>query len=167
MNKLNLLPAQVRAIGEHYVLARLIERGFIAGLAPENTKSVDLIIMSEDGRKTFQIQVKTRRKGRASDEGWHMQQKHESIVNENLFYIFVTLPMSWNDNHQPETFVIPSGIVASILSKTHKDWFDAPGARGQKRNITKMRRVKPIYKDSPTISPNWMDEFRDKWEILK
>jgi len=164
--KNKLSGAQVRAAGEHYVMARLIALGFIAGLAPENTKSVDIVAVSEDGKKSFQIQVKTRTKGRSSDEGWHMQQKHESVVNENLFYAFVALPCNWSDNNQPETFIIPSKKVALILKQSHEDWLRTLGARGQKRNDTKLRRILPRYKDSPSIPSDWMEGFRDNWRIL-
>ncbi len=34
-----LLQAQVRSIGEHYVVARLTTLGFIVGLAPDITKA--------------------------------------------------------------------------------------------------------------------------------
>ena len=52
-----LLQAQVRSIGEHYVVARLTALGLIVGLAPENTRAVDIIAMSEDGKRNLQIQV--------------------------------------------------------------------------------------------------------------
>lgn len=161
------LSAHTRAIGEHYVMARLLSHGFIAGMAPENTKAIDLIATSEDGQRNLQIQVKTRTKGRSSDEGWHMQEKHEKIMQENLFYVFVALPEKWTDGDQPETFIIPSKKVAAILKKSHMDWRNTPGAKGQKRNDTKMRRVLPKYKDSPDISTTWMEEFRDNWALLK
>ncbi len=162
-----LLQAQVRSIGEHYVVARLTTLGFIVGLAPENTRAVDIIAMSEDGKRNLQIQVKTRTEGRSADKGWMMSEKHESLVNDNLYYIFVTLPEQWTDRDQPSTFIIPSKKVAAIVKQSHKDWTSSPGRKGQKRNDTKMRRIKPVYSDSPSIPTNWMDEYRDKWEILR
>ena len=112
-----MLSAQVRAIGEHYVLSRVLSLGFVADLAPENTKNIDIIGISEDGNKSLQVQVKTRTKGRSSDEGWHMQEKHESIVGENLFYIFVSISPLWKDKDQPETYVIPSKKVSAVLKR--------------------------------------------------
>src|SRR3989338_6989906 len=102
-----LLQAQVRSIGEHYIVARLTTLGFIVGLAPENTKAVDIIAMNDDGKKNFQIQVKTRTEGRSADNGCMMNEKHEAIVSDNLYYIFVTLPEKWTDREQPTTFIIP------------------------------------------------------------
>lgn len=162
-----LLQAQVRSVGEHYVVARLTALGFIVGLAPENTRAVDIIAMSEDGKRNLQIQVKTRTEGRSADKGWMMNEKHESLINDNLYYIFVTLPEVWNDENQPTTYILPSKKVANILKQSHKDWKTSPGRRGQKRNDTKMRRIKPVYSDSPSIPSDWMDQYRDQWEILK
>ena len=160
-----LLQAQVRSIGEHYVVARLTTLGFIVVLAPENTKAVDIIAMSPDGKKNFQIQVKTRTEGRSADKGWMMNEKHEAIATDNLYYIFVTLPEKWTDQEQPTTFIIPSKKVAAILKQSHKDWKSSLGRRGQKRNDTKMRRIKPVYSDSPSIPSDWMKDYRDNWGI--
>ena len=162
-----LLQAQVKSIGEHYVVARLTALGFIVGLAPENTKAVDIIAMSDDGKKNFQIQVKTRTEGRAADNGWMMDEKHESIITDNLYYIFVTLLERWADSNQPITFIMPSKKVAMILKQSHKDWKSSPGRRGQMRNDTRMRRIKPVYPDSPSILSNWMEEYQDNWNVLR
>lgn len=162
-----LLQAQVRSIGEHYVVARLTALGFIVGLAPENTRAVDIIAMTEDAKRNLQIQVKTRTEGRSSDNGWMMSEKHESLVNDNLFYVFVTLPENWTDKDQPSTFIIPSKKVAAIVKKSHEDWTSSPGRNGQKRNETTMRRIKPVYSDSPSIPKDWMEAYRNNWDVLR
>ncbi len=160
-----LLTAQVKAIGEHYILSRLTALGFIVGLPPENTKHVDLLVMSDDGSASFQIQVKTRRAERSRD--WTMKNIHERIISDKLFYIFVTLPKQWTDKNQPETFIVPSKIVADVLKQSHKDWKATPGRNGRKRNDTDMRRIKFSYPDSPSIPTKWLEEYRDNWSILK
>ena len=162
-----LLSSQVRAIGEHYVASRLMSLGYVVGLAPENTKNVDLIAISEDGKQHLQIQAKTRTIGRSSDQGWHMQQKHETIVGANLFYVFVAIPLIWTDEYQPETYIMPSQKVSSILKTSHRDWLNTPGAHGQKRNDTKLRRILPKYKDSPSIPHDWMGKYKDNWDVLE
>lgn len=147
-------------------MSRLLAKGYIVGLAPENTQAVDLIAMHEDGTRSFQIQVKTRTQGRALDKGWHMKDKHEHVDSQNLYYIFVTLPERWTDKDQPETFIIPSAKVAQVLKRSHHDWHSTPGARGQQRNDTKMRRLLPRYNDSPSIPSDWMERYRDNWSFL-
>lgn len=156
--------AHVCAIGEHYVMARLLANEFLVGIPPTNTKIVDFIAVSQDGKKSVQIQVKTRTEGRSKD--WPMWEKHEQILQPNLYYVFVSLPEKWADDNQPETFVIPSNKVAQILKQSHGDWHTTPGAKGQQRNNTKMRRIRPKYPDSPSIPENWMEEFRDNWQLL-
>jgi len=160
-----LRQAQVRAAGEHYVLARLTACGYIAGLTPENTKSVDIIGTTELSDKSIQIEVKTRTIGRASDNGWHMNIKHESIVRPNLYYVFVAMAAPWTDDTQPETFIISSKKVAEILRKSHSDWLNTPGKKGQKRRDTDMRRILPYYKDSSSIPKNWMSAYKDNWKF--
>ena len=160
------MQAQVRSIGEHYVVARLTTLGLIVGLAPENTKAVDIIAMSDDGEKSLQIQVKTRTEGHSADKGWMMSEKHESIMRDTLYYVFVTLPEKWTDKEQPSTFIISSSKVAEVLKQSHSDWISSLGQKGQHRNETKLRRIKPYYSDSPTIPDDWMEDYRDKWDIL-
>jgi hypothetical protein len=164
--KNGLLSAQVRAVGEHYVMARLTALGFIVGLAPENTRAVDIVAMSEDGKRNFQIQVKTMTKGRSSDQGWYMHPKHEEIRTSNLFYVFVALPQEWTDKDQPETFIIPSAKVAEVLKQSHKEWLATPGAKGQKHNDSNVRRLLPKYKHSQAIPSDWMEEYRNNWSVL-
>jgi len=132
-----LLSAQIRAVGEHYVMARLLSQGLIVGMAPENTKAIDLIATSGDGARNLQIQVKTRTKGKSSDEGWHMQEKHEHIVQDNLYYVFVALPKKWVDSDQPDTFIIPSGKVAQVLKKVIAIGFTRPAQKVKSATIPK------------------------------
>jgi hypothetical protein len=45
--------------GEYYVLAQLAERGFTAALTLGNSKNVDIIITSPNGRKLKRLKIKT------------------------------------------------------------------------------------------------------------
>jgi len=75
------------AAGEYYVLSRLCLRGYIAAQAPKGAPNADLVITDVAGERLYAIQVKARLKG--SDNGWHMKQKHESIMSDHLLYCFV------------------------------------------------------------------------------
>ncbi|MDX1411893.1 MAG: hypothetical protein R3351_07020, partial [Nitrospirales bacterium] len=44
--------------GEHYVMAELLKRGYIAALAPRNAPGFD--ILATNGDKTVKIRVKTK-----------------------------------------------------------------------------------------------------------
>ena len=95
--------------GEHLVLSKLLLQGFIAGLAPTNTKDFDLIITSRDGKLSAPIQVKTTMR----EPHWRMDKKHEVMI-ENLIYCFVRINET---DHDPEVFVIDAKTVAHVLKK--------------------------------------------------
>lgn len=159
--------AFIRSAGEHYVLARIAkELAIPAGLAPENTKDIDILAIHPSYECPIRIQVKTRTEGKSADNGWMMSKKHEEICDKDLFYVFVTLPEKWTDECQPKTYIMPAEKVAQILKKTHQDWLKTPGKKGQPHQDTTMRRIKPSYKESPDISSNWLEEYKDKWELL-
>ena len=159
--------AFIRSAGEHYVLARIAkELAISAGLAPENTKDIDILAIHPSYECPIRIQVKTRTEGKSADNGWMMSKKHEEICDKDLFYVFVTLPEKCTDECQPKTYIMPAEKVAQILKKTHQDWLNTPGQKGQPHQDTTMRRIKPSYKESPDISSNWLEEYKDKWELL-
>ena len=167
MAKEKIDKAFVRAAGEHYVLARIASALQLpAGLAPENTKDIDIIAIDANKQDPIRIQVKTRTEGKSADQGWMMHQKHENITNEDLFYVFVSLPEKWTDANQPKTYIMPAKEVAQVLKKTHHDWLTTPGKKGPRKDTT-MRRIKPHYADSPDIPDNWLEEFKDRWDLLK
>lgn len=160
--------AFIRSAGEHYVLARIAkELAIPAGLAPENSKDIDILAIYPNCDSPIRIQVKTRTEGNSPDNGWMMSQKHEEICDKDLFYVFVTLPEKWTDECQPKTYIMPAEKVAQILKKTHQDWLKTPGQRGKPHQDTNMRRIKPIYNESPDIPSNWLEQYKDKWELLK
>lgn len=159
--------AFIRSAGEHYVLARIAkELAIPAGLAPENTKDIDILAIKPGSDSPIRIQVKTRTEGKSTDKGWMMNKKHEDIKYKDLFYVFVSLPAKWTDSCQPKTYIMPSEDVAEILKKTHQDWLKTPGKNGQPHKDTNMRRIKPSYRESPDIPSNWLERYKDNWELL-
>jgi hypothetical protein len=153
--------ALVGPAGEHYVIFRLYQQGILASLAPPGFPAVDVLVLAPDQSVIASIQVKTRTYGR--DKGWHMSAKHEEIVEPRLFYAFVDV-----EPELPVTYIVPSAVVAEIVTLSHRAWLSTPGARGQQRNDTKMRRIQPTYPDEfPGYSPTWMDEWRERWDLLR
>jgi hypothetical protein len=153
--------ALVGPAGEHYVIFRLYQQGLLASLAPAGSPTVDVLVLSPDESVIASLQVKTRTYGR--DQGWHMSVKHESIVAPRLFYAFVDLEPS-----MPTTFIVPSGGVADVVSKSHEAWLATPGRGGQPHNPTRMRRVLPAYPHVvPGYPPGWMEQYREAWHLLK
>lgn len=154
------------AAGEHYVMSQLLRRGFIAALAPVGVPIADIIVTDARGEQVCAIQVKTRRElGR--DGGWHMKAKHENIQTDNLFYIFVSFPA--DELKLPDTFVVPSRVVADVLRRSHRGWLNLPGRKGEPHKDGDMRRFLPDHTRhglSECHGPGWLDKYRDAWDKL-
>lgn len=154
--------------GEHYIMFRLLKLGYLAGLAPQGAPNADIIATDITGKKAVAIQVKTRLpKGR--DNGWHMRDKHEKLIENNLYYCFVNLL-----DEAPIVYIIPSKIVAEVVSISHKIWLALPGRNGKKHKDNAMRRLLPDYAkalktDNPftrKYTEGWLPKYRENWEIL-
>lgn len=155
------------ASGEHLIMSELLRRGYIAGLAPIGVPNADIVVTDVKGSRMCSIQVKTRR-DIGADGGWHMKEKHESMVAERLFYCFVDFGRSLED--RPKIFVMPSSMVAKVLRDSHQKWLSTPGAKGQTRKDGPLRRLLPDYsKTFGSKNPypaDWLDQYRDAWSLL-
>lgn len=181
--------ASIGACGEHLVLSHLLKLDFIAGLAPYNTKDYDLIVSSSDSSKQINIQVKTAlHSTQPSDFSklkWMLSEKNE-VVKPNLIFSFVYLVQ---DSNLYKVFNIPSEIVATYTSMSHKIWLKLPGPKEAIHKSTSMRII-PVdaynfitarwnrdkleeYLTNDEIkflkdhSLGWMDKYEDDWNILE
>lgn len=158
----------VSAAGEFYVLSRLCLKGYIAALAPKGVPSMDIVVTDINSAHLFAIQVKARLE-KGTDKGWHMNAKHEGIVQPLLFYCFVDFGDGVTSI--PTTFVVPSAVVAAALKKTHQMWLRRPGIGGRPHKDSKLRRLVPDYsvylgKDSGEYGPGWLERYREAWNLL-
>jgi hypothetical protein len=152
----------VGAAGEHLVLSRLLARELLASQAPRGTRKADILVNPLDSGKPRLIQVKTR-SAVGKRLGWQMDEKHEKISEPDLFYCFVNL-----DLLNPSVWVVPSQLVAKVVTKTHAEWLAKPGKNGQQHNDGKMRRVIDDYGPNfKSVKPGWMDKYLEAWELLK
>ena len=88
--------------------------------------------------------------------------KHEEIKDKDMFYCFVAL-----GEVESEIYVIPAAQVAKVVTESHATWLSTPGAKGQKRNDTDMRRIKNRYGMNLKSAPDgWMDKYLEKWEQI-
>jgi hypothetical protein len=149
--------ALVGAAGEHLVLSRLLSRGFLAAQAPRGTRKADILVNHLDGSAPYLIQVKARSRGK--DRGWHMNAKHETQRDSDLFYCFVDF-----DAEHPFVYVIPSQVVADVITEGHQQWLDTPGKNGQPHNPTTFRRLLPNAGNMPE---GWMNEYLEAWNLLR
>jgi len=142
--------------GEYYVLAQLSERGMVATLTLSNTKGVDILVTNQDINKLYKVEVKTTNRkpiveklfGNKPFYYWIMGEKHEKIVDKNLFYVFVNLQ---GENSLPKFFVVPSRYVARYVKWQHEHWLKS---RMKKVDPTNMRKFR-IEADDEKYLNNW------------
>ncbi|MDR0967736.1 MAG: hypothetical protein LBL75_02805 [Rickettsiales bacterium] len=132
--------------GEHLVIAKLSELGFVVSNTEKNTEAIDVLACYPETMKTFAIQVKTT----SNQKDWLLGKKNENLIHKNFFYVFVKITKTI-----PEFYVVPSSIVANNISENHKNWLSAPGKNGQKHNDSGIRTFLPDI------------EYKDNWGVLK
>lgn len=164
----------VGAAGEYHVMSQLLRRGWIAAIAPDGAPNMDILVTDENSEKLCAIQVKTRR-NIGGDRGWHMKAKHEEMVNEDLFYIFVDVGGKPSD---PTTsYILPSQVVAECIRDCYRVWLETPGKEGRPHQANDMRRfrydysnVKPITEEGKSIieryRQGWLEKYRENWNVL-
>ena len=151
----------VGAAGEHLVLSRLLSKGLLASQAPRGTRKADILVNPLDGGRPVLIQVKTT-SGSKARVGWHMNVKHESITDNDLFYCFVNLGET-----NPQVYVIRAAVVAKVIKTGHEKWLKTPGSKGQKHNDSDMRMISNSPRlESKYAKEGWMDEYLEAWELL-
>ena len=166
-----LLKSLIGPSGEYFVLYRLNSLGMLASLAPQNAPTADILVLNTDETVMASVQVKSRTKG--SDRGWHMKEKHEHTIHPRLFYAFVDLEgaVVQETPRHPQTYVVPSEVVAEVCTVSHRVWLETPGRGGQKRKDGPMRRVLPSYEkfgaNVPGYPPGWLEQYSERWDLLK
>lgn len=153
------------AAAEHYVMCQLLRQGKIAALAPAGVPDADIIVSDRVGSALAAVQVKARR-AIGTDGGWHMRAKHEGMVRDLLFYCFVDFGTGLAD--VPKCWIMPSAIVADVLTVSHIKWRETPGRAGQQRNDHDMRRLLPDYSrhEVAGYGPGWMEPYRNAWRLI-
>lgn len=161
----------VGAAGEHYVMAELLRRGFIAALAPQGIPNMDIVVTDPMGAQLCAVQVKTRL-DRSADGGWYMGRKHETLIVAKLFYCFVDFGVA--EGVAPRTHVVPSAKVAEVLARVHALWLATPGQKGQVRQDSNIRRLVPDYArvlkgsaEPGLYSSGWMEQYLGAWQLLR
>jgi len=135
--------------GEYFVAAELSRRGYVASVTLRNTRGIDILASNEEGSKTVNIQVKTKR---FKVKDWMMNKKAESIKDKNMFYVFVSLN---EEDKKPDYYICPSSDVARYVTRRHKKWLKTPGRSGQKHVDNSIR----VWEDLD-------NKYLDKWDLL-
>ena len=139
---------QTGVAGEYFVAGELSRRGYVASITLRNTRSIDILASNEDATKSVGIQVKTS-KGRSAS--WMLSKKAETLVGDNLFYVFVRLPAEG----MPEFYVVPRNEVARQVRESHREWLATPGRAGQQHVDSDVRKFTDLD-----------EKYRDRWDLL-
>jgi hypothetical protein len=140
--------------GEYFVAAELSRRGWIAVLTLKNTPNIDLIATTPDGKRTVNIQVKTR--SAANRKGWIFDRGIETIVPGNNFYIAL-VDLQETDS-KPDYYIIPKNLLAKWIGKGHRDWLAAPGRKGRARVDNPIRAL-------PKSQFHVFEEYHNNWNL--
>tara|TARA_R110002051_G_scaffold33923_3_gene75500 strand:- start:1507 stop:2025 length:519 start_codon:yes stop_codon:yes gene_type:complete len=159
----------IGAAGEYYVMSELLHRGVIGALAPEGVPTIDILVSSPLGNRLASIQVKTRRTI-VPAASWPMNEKHENISSDMLFYCFVN--MFDVPDKKPETFVVPSKVVAKLMKLSHVTWLSGKKKNGEARKDTPMRSFSRSHSNlngltSVDYSAGWLEQYRERWDLLE
>jgi hypothetical protein len=144
------------AAGEHLFLSRLLSRGVLAAQAPRGARKADILVNFLNGRLPCLVQVKSRQAG--GGLGWHMQEKHESQTESDLFFCFVDF-----EPDQPRDFVTPAAVAAEAIRLDHSTWLATPGKNGRAHNETKFRRLRD---NSLGQQEGWLNEYLEKRDLI-
>ena len=110
---------------------------------------MDILVTDENNDKLCAIQVKTRRNiGR--DKGWRMTPKHEAMMADGLFYVFVDVGRQ--PSYPTTSYILPSEVVADGILLCHQVWLDTPGKGGRVHKASNMRRLLPDYSSVKPIT---------------
>ena len=104
-----------------------------------------------------------------------MRPKHESLIADDLFYVFVDVGREPSD--LATCYILPSRVVADAIRLCHKVWLATPGRNGQPHRDSAVRRLLPDYSGTrpetdkgkaiiDRYSLGWLDQYRENWSIL-
>lgn len=124
--------------GVFLVAAELARCGLIVSPTSRGAAGADLLVTTDDARKTFSVQVKTMTKG---FHWWVVGRGAKRFVSPSHAYVFVNIRPSG-----PEYFIVPSKVVSRrvkphgkneawlgfnyVDAKRYRDNWEFLGARG-------------------------------------
>ena len=147
---MNHLPSVLVGVsGEYFVAAELSRLGFVASVTLRNTRGIDIVATNANASRSVGIQVKT---NRGKKKVWVLDQKAEDYQSEILFYVFVTLN---GRDQRPDYHVVPSGMVASFITKNHREWLAQPNRAGGAHRDNRIRNFRDVT-----------EEYLGRWDLL-
>jgi hypothetical protein len=114
MSKKNI---PVSVAGKHYVVYKLLMKGYPVGFSRANSQGIDLVINDREGNNAVSIQVLTSitawveytRKPANNHWEWPISLINSTLDKSHFFYAFVDLKFG---NGIPDVYVVPFAAVA-------------------------------------------------------
>ena len=156
MSKINSI--SIGNCGEYFVAAELERNGFTAAVPMSNTKSFDVLAINQKNDNQIALQVKT---NHLSQKTWTLSQKNETLVGDNIYYVFVCL----NGKDQPDYYIIHSSLVAKSIKLSHSNWLCGKTKDGKEHNDTNIRKFSfEIAKYNPYNLK--AEDYKSNWQSL-
>jgi len=149
--------------GEYYIASRLSAEDFVVTITLGRAEKYDIIAVNQKG-KTYKISVKTR--FLENVERFPLGEKDEKYHANDFYYAFVKLNEFKKD---PDFWIIPSKEVAEILCKSHRNYLDTPGKKGQQRKDSNIRNLWLTYRqaDEEAYPKNWENILKKYYKNIK
>jgi|SRR3989344_5846172 len=162
----------VAIAGEFAVLSQLVLRGFDANMTLGHTKGVDILVSDPNYNKMFKVEVKTSFASKPSRSklfgytlNWMMMEKHENIIDSNLFYCFVNIEKETNVFR---FFIVPSKVVADYVAKQHKFWLQRKPNLSKEEIAIPMRQFRiGLSDDKYAIKTPLAKDYENNWNFRR
>jgi hypothetical protein len=176
LNSEKIAKNSVALAGEFTVLSQLALHGYDASMTLGNTKNIDILVFNPEKKKASQIEVKTnlqKRNGPTDSKihgkfetSWQMDEKHERIIDSNLFYCFVHINRSRRDGkeHKFRFFIVPSRVVAKYVREEHQAWLRA--SRKHRTSARRNFRIGCRNDRHISVPAPRFEKYENKWNLL-
>jgi hypothetical protein len=164
LGNLSLHSAGVTAVKQ-----QLVNQGFEIKAGKQN--SYDLVVTHENGKeiklKVFVTEFGYRKVYSAGEIGlsWMMTDKYESVKDPDIFYCFVLLKRSGEE--QTRIFILPSTTVAHYLKDSYDHWMRGKSSRDSSNTVRKFVIGSKTHKYPNAFYTPLEDEYENKWEVLE
>jgi len=96
---------------------------------------------------------------------WVMGEKHETLIDKNLYYCFVNIEKI---NNIFRFFIVPSKIVSDYVKKQHKFWLNRDKNTNLISGITTMRIFRiGLDNDGYKIETATAKEYENRWDFFE
>jgi hypothetical protein len=126
-------------LGTYLAAAELTYQGLVVSITSRNARGADLLVTTQDCKRTWSVQVKTNRKAAGF---WLLSKDYNDLLSPTHIYIFINL----RGDEKPDYYVVPSKIV------------------GRHGVTTTPRSTGSIWH---SFYRRDADTFKDKWSIFK